>query len=213
MSHPQVRIALWATIMLLAILGWQVVSDGGLATWDESVALSLSQSVCGEARTLAELVSQLGHPVVVGITTLVALGGFLAKRNWRAALAVVVAVLGAGITSQVIKTLVDRPRPDVGLDVVVSGASFPSATTVLAAVVFGSYAAWVVPRIGSATARHALSALCLAIPLAVAASRVAVSEHYVTDVVAALAIGAFWVLLTLMVLKPASSNDCKPDLS
>lgn len=201
MSIIQIRIALLAAALIFCGLTWQIVTNGTLAVWDDAVAIRVSQNMSQSALKVSQAVSQMGGPFVVGPMVIAALIVLVVCAERRAAIAVLIAVAGSALSMQIVKALVDRPRPGVALDLAVSGASFPSATTVLAAATFGSYAAWIVPRFAPARACVPLQLLCLFLPIAVAAARVLVSEHFVTDVLAGLALGVFWVLLTLLVLR------------
>ena len=197
MPFRKSRTAILLLLLIFLILGWQVVRGGPLVLLDEKVLTEVSRHSGAAMMALGRALSLPGHVLIVGLMTLAAVVGFGLKRQLREAATVLIAVVGSLVTAETSKTLVDRPRPNLGLDTAVTGSSFPSTTTVLAAAVFGIYAARVVPEIAPAGTRRVLVVVCLFVPLAVAASRVMVSEHYVTDVVAGLAIGAFWVLVSL----------------
>lgn len=113
-------------------------------------------------------------------------GVLLASGRWRAALDVAGAGATAWVAAQAIKPLVERPRPyqAEGRDRLVSepaGSSWPSGHPAVAAAM----AASLTPRLPPA-------AKVVASGLAgfVAVSRVYVGVHYVTDVLAGLALGS-----------------------
>jgi undecaprenyl-diphosphatase len=123
---------------------------------------------------------------------------------WRrvplaAALAPATAVLAAGAVAAVLKVLVDRPRPSTAYRLVAeTDPSFPSghatgtmALGLSAAIVIAVY------LLRRPIARALTVALGVAVPLAVAASRLELGVHWPTDVVAGLTLGATVALVTV----------------
>ena len=115
-----------------------------------------------------------------------------------AALTPALAVLSAGAIAAVLKVLVDRPRPSAMYRLVAeTDPSFPSghATGTMA---LGVSTALIVAvyLLRRPIARVLALAVGVAIPLAVAASRLELGVHWPTDVVAGLSLGAFVALAT-----------------
>jgi membrane-associated phospholipid phosphatase len=136
---------------------------------------------------VARVLTHLGDPLVVSVLTVV-----LALLVWwrgdrRAALFVVVTRLLALVTSTGVKLLVRRPRPVLLHPLAhANGYSFPSGHAL------GSAALWAsVAYVASARglSRGWAVAVAVIIPLIVAATRVIVGVHYVTDVIGGLLLG------------------------
>ncbi|WP_187969399.1 phosphatase PAP2 family protein [Aquibium microcysteis] len=134
----------------------------------------------------------------VGVLSLIALGAcgyLLLVRKRRAALAVLVAVAGGVLISQMIKAGIDRPRPDlVPHGSYVSTASFPSGHSMMAATVYLTLAAMlarVQPRWRS---RSYLIGCAIFIVVLVGISRVYLGVHWPTDVLAGWSVGAGWAI-------------------
>lgn len=113
-------------------------------------------------------------------------GVLLASGRWRAALDVAGAGATAWVASQAIKPLVERPRPyqAEGRDRLVSepaGSSWPSGHPAVAAAMASSLTPHLPP-----TAKAVASGVAGFVAL----SRVYVGVHYVTDVLAGLALGS-----------------------
>jgi undecaprenyl-diphosphatase len=146
----------------------------------------------GFIRGLAKVLTQFGAPVLVQLATALVVGWLLWRSHRRLAGYLASCVTGAYLLSSTGKLVVDRARPV--FDDPISharGASFPSghatgsaAFYLALAVILLSLLAW--PR------RGWLLLMALVVPLVVAATRVILGVHYVSDVTAGLLIGWGW---------------------
>ena len=113
----------------------------------------------------------------------------LARRHWQSAVAVVVAAVGANVTTQVLKRVLDRPFFDNGVPYVV-GNSLPSGHATLAAT------AAVVLLLTAPVRWRPLAALAGAVLTAVISSAAFLEAwHRPSDMVAAVAVTAGWGFL------------------
>jgi membrane-associated phospholipid phosphatase len=89
------------------------------------------------------------------------------------------------------KIIVDRPRPNIHRLTGFSGASFPSGHAATAAATFAAVA-FLVGRARTPRVKARLAAGAAAIAVGVATTRVLLGVHWMTDVLAGLAIGWAW---------------------
>lgn len=105
-------------------------------------------------------------------------------------------VASSWVSNRVLKLFFRRERPPLDLRLLDEGSfSFPSGHAAFAATLFGmlAVAAWRLAPIRSAALRGAIVAGCLLLAAAVAASRVWLGVHYVSDVIGGFALGLGWV--------------------
>jgi membrane-associated phospholipid phosphatase len=139
--------------------------------------------------TAAHVASTLGRSWVLIAATMV-LGRVLYPRlGWRS-LAPLIAVVGAEQLQNVIKWIVDRPRPAVPHLEHVTGSSFPSGHATESAAV--GVALILLMRDVSRYQRLAGAVAITALVVAISASRVYLSVHYPTDVTAGILLGSAW---------------------
>ena len=93
-----------------------------------------------------------------------------------------------------VKALVGRVRPALVTEAVKLGPSFPSGHSATAAAFYAA-AALVLGRTLPARARHLIIAAAVAVTAAVAASRVLLDLHWLSDVVGGVALGWAWFAL------------------
>jgi undecaprenyl-diphosphatase len=142
---------------------------------------------------LLTLVTDLGETwTVLIVAVVVAIVDFARRRSYWALPLMLVVILGAKLWTQLLKHLVDRARPPFEPVAATLGPSFPSGHSSTAAAAWAAFAFvaaywWRSPR-----ARAALAGLAVAIAVAVATSRVLLDVHWLTDVIAGLALGWAW---------------------
>jgi undecaprenyl-diphosphatase len=93
-----------------------------------------------------------------------------------------------------VKALVGRVRPTLTSEAASLGPSFPSGHSATAAAFYAA-AALVLGRSLTGRARHLIIAGAVAVATAVAASRVLLDLHWLSDVVGGLALGWAWFAL------------------
>ncbi len=205
---PGRRTSLFLTVGLVfaSITSWvfgAVVQDvlGGdelalLALIDRPVLRFLALHRSAGLTAAMRIVTFIGGTILV--TAVLALTAFIAyiktrSPRWPAFLSAT--VVGAIALDNIVKFLVDRPRPDFRPLVHPFGSSFPSGHAVAAAALCGSIAFIITRRTTWRTAVW-IWAAAIFLALVVALSRVYLGAHWPTDVIAGLTLGAFWTTLT-----------------
>ena len=120
------------------------------------------------------------------------------KRLWSWLLALVLAVAGGILLNSLLKNLFGRARPGWADPLMaLTDASFPSGHTMMATIIYGFMAVWLVLRIASWRWRFFIISLATLLILLVALSRMYLGAHFLSDVLAAMAAGAAWLALCL----------------
>jgi undecaprenyl-diphosphatase len=158
------------------------------------------------------LVTDLGSAQVVLVLAVVVLGVdfFRTKGRWCAPFLLVV-MIGQEILTVSVKDLAGRVRPAFDPAAAGLGPSFPSGHSATAAA-FYACAALVLGRYAGRPVRVVLAGLAVSIAVAVAASRVLLDYHWLSDVVAGLALGWGWFAACAIVfggrlLRPTAGVD------
>jgi membrane protein DedA with SNARE-associated domain/membrane-associated phospholipid phosphatase len=149
----------------------------------------------GVATTFMRDVTWLGSSaVLVPLVLAVALYVAIRRRDPSSAVGLVVALAGAILLSQLVKGVVDRPRPPAAQRLVqTSGWAFPSGHATDATAAWGMLALVASAR-RTVRVRAALWGGAAVIVLVVGVSRLYLGAHWLTDVLAGFAGGMAWVM-------------------
>jgi membrane-associated phospholipid phosphatase len=179
--------------LVLSVLAYLVRSSDRLVETDESVAQWGFDHASDLSDDGLHVVTTLGETwfVIVAAIALVASEGIRRRPlRWVAAYLAVV-IVGQNILTRTIKELADRLRPDLNPIAETLGPSFPSGHSATAAAFYAA-AALVLGRGQPRRTRALLAGGAVAITVAVAGSRVLLDVHWLSDVIAGVALGWAW---------------------
>lgn len=190
-------------VVLAAILGgliWQVQTGGVLVGLDGAVNAGLKVIRTRAMLAAGAWISQIGTGAAGAVVCLVATGALWSGGRDRWLLPIWVAFVCAQITTWSLKFITARQRPDF-LDGITAGSpSFPSAHATVSMAAYGVVALAIAD--GMAGGRAAVAAIAIMLIVAISFSRLLLSLHYLTDVLAGAVVGLFWITVALHVARP-----------
>lgn len=146
-------------------------------------------------------ITSLGGVSVLTLLTMFVAGYLIMIRKVGSALFVVMAVSTGAIGSTLLKSVFERPRPDlVSHLVTVNTTSFPSGHAMNSAVVYLTLGALLARTRTERITRVYILSVAVVLTLMIGFSRVYLGVHWASDVIAGWVVGASWALLcsTLM---------------
>ncbi|WP_205854214.1 phosphatase PAP2 family protein [Phenylobacterium kunshanense] len=147
-------------------------------------------------------VTALGGTTLIVVVTLVGILAFAFHRRYRHALVLGGTVLLGTLSSNLTKTLFDRPRPDlVPHEVFVYSGSFPSGHSTMAATTYLTLAMLVSSLEPRRRTKALAYGLACAVLVGVGFSRVYLGVHWPSDVLAGWCLGAAWALAAWLALR------------
>ena len=149
--------------------------------------------------------------VVIALALVVLAFDFLRTRGRWCAPFLLAVMIGQKILTVSVKDLADRVRPAFDPAAAGLGPSFPSGHSATSAAFYAA-AALVLTRYARRPVRIVVIGLAVSIAVAVAASRVLLDYHWLSDVVGGLALGWGWFALCAVVfggrlLRPTAAAD------
>lgn len=192
-------VVLFVVAIFVGLLLDMIDNHSGLAAADRSVAeWGFRNSSTATAQAM-KWITQLGSTLVVTASLIAAAAADFIRRRSKEVFAFVAAVgLGELLLNNSLKLIVHRERPSVLHLVVAHGYSFPSGHTVAAASAWSAIAL-VLGRDRSRGARAWLAGGAALIAVSVATSRALLGVHWLSDVIAGLAIGWGWFMIVAII--------------
>jgi len=187
--------ALIVAAIPMALVLLRVLHHGPLAGMDGRVARKLADLAFRSPRTAsaAELVTDLGHWLVLATLVLGFAICLVVVRRSRDAVFLVTTALAGVIVDAALKAVVLRARSAFVEDFAGGlNKSFPSGHAMNSAFVYGALLLIVLPDLRRGV-RWVAVAAAVAVVAAIGASRVALSLHYISDVVAGVVFGFAWL--------------------
>ncbi|AIT26855.1 phosphatase PAP2 family protein [Bordetella holmesii] len=194
------RSALYACLALImavvfVALAATVSLEGNLVAFDVALARALSMSLSTEFLWLLSWFTHLGDRTWLTVLAIVMILGLLMWQHWVLAAGAAAATAGGGILNWLLKHFFERARPDFSHGFShATGFSFPSGHASASLAVYG-FGCYLLLRLLPARWQGLCVAMTAALIVAIGLSRVLLQVHFLSDVVAGLAVSALWLAL------------------
>lgn len=149
---------------------------------------------------LMNIITNIFSPYSLSILGLIGILFFIRHRKYYFALISFFSLGGGYVFVIIIKNIVLRLRP-LNASILETGYSFPSGHAVAATIFFFLLVYFFVIKIHSIVVRETLIAASVITVLLVAFSRVYLGVHWLSDVLAGIGLGLFWVTLIILLFK------------
>lgn len=192
-------IALLPLALLFLVLLWQVQSGGPLVTFDGVVNAALKTIRSRTTLAAGAWISQVGTGAAGAIVCLVASGALWTGGRTRWILPIWIAFIGAQTMTWSLKFITARQRPDFLDGITAASPSFPSAHATVSMVTYGVVALAIAD--GATQGKAVIFAVAAALILSISFSRLLLSLHYLSDVLAGATVGMFWLVIAWQVAR------------
>ena len=181
--------------LVVGVLAYLTRSSGTLVAVDTGAGeWGLDHSTSWSTHAI-QLVTDLGGTwFVLAVALVVCVAEFVRVPNRWIPVFLLTVLLGEVVLVNTIKEVLDRVRPTFNPIAETLGPSFPSGHSATAAAFYAAVAL-VLARRRSPRARALLAGAAVAVAIGVAASRVLLGVHWLSDVIAGLAFGWGWFAL------------------
>lgn len=180
---------------LFGALAWAVRAQTAVVRFDAALAQDLHDQLAQGIQQSIVFVTHVGDPDAIAAAALAVALLLALRRRWCLFIPWCVALGGTAGSDHAIKQFVQRPRPFNGHGFIAeTGFSFPSGHAAGSMVFFGLGACLLLHLLPP---RHHRSVVAAAVALVtiVGFSRVLLQAHYLSDVLAGYALGAFWLVV------------------
>jgi undecaprenyl-diphosphatase len=178
--------------VLLGVLAFLVRGQGETVRVDSSIERWGHDHASAFTTDVLDAITHVGEPtVVIGLALVVAIAETIRTRSRWVIPFMALVVAGNGLVTTSVKELIDRARPTLNPVAHTLGPSFPSGHSSWSAAFFAA-TALLLMRGRSRRVRAIIVGLCAAAAVSIAATRVLLGAHWLSDVIAGLALGSAW---------------------
>lgn len=213
------RLTLFALAFVLVAVPFgllldQVVRHGPLLDVDQGVANAAHRWASGLGPVplgAIKFVTTLGKPPTLNVVAGVASLFLIRRERYRLAFFLVSTALLGAFVDTAVKVLVNRPRPVFDHPLAHAlGKSFPSGHAMSSTIVYGSLLLVFLPAVPR-RGRPWVLAGTVTLVLAIAASRLALGVHYLSDVLGGLVLGLAWLCLSVAAWRVYRTERHRPE--
>lgn len=172
---------------------------------DNRVTLSIISWRSPMLSSFFSAVTVLANPIGITVTVLIlsVVAYALTKKFHLTLWLILTNVIGSLVLNPLVKSIVQRSRPDEELRLVQESTfSFPSGHAFASMVAFGCVIVLLLLFLRSGTLQRVLVILSFVTILFIGFSRIFLGVHYLSDVIAGFSLGLFWLLLSLSIFIP-----------
>lgn len=183
---------LYLSITVFFALLLSVNQGVGIIHLDEDIRLWVQNFWSPSLNQIILAITDFGAEISVFISLLLVVIYFSIKKQGIYIRFYMAALFGAILLFEIIKVIVGRERPESML-VFEPAKSFPSGHATIATVL-GWYVYLVFYRKLGSVQQKGLFILCCLYPLLMSYTRVYLNVHYLSDVIAGIALGSLWMI-------------------
>lgn len=184
---------LYLSILVFAILLFSVNQEVGIVHLDDDIRQKIQEIWSPSLNKLIIWITDFGAEFSVFLSLIIVCIYFGFKKQGLDIRFFLSAMFGSIVLFAVIKELVGRERP-TSMMVIESDLSFPSGHATIATIIaWFVYLVFVRDMYG--VSKRVLTIFCLSYPLLMSFTRVYLNVHYLSDVIAGIALGTCWMII------------------
>jgi undecaprenyl-diphosphatase len=151
-------------------------------------------------RDFMQIFTNIFSPTLITSISLVLIIYLIHKKNYYYSLISIFSLGGGYLFTLIVKNIVARIRPENAF-LTVSGYSFPSGHAVASTVFFTLLIYFFIIKVRSMVFREILVVICVLSIILTSFSRVYLGVHWLSDVLAGIGLGLFWVTSMILLVK------------
>ena len=193
-----VLLLLLALIIFIYAVRMVFITEGSV--FDENIFKAVASYTTPARTSFMNFITFLGkHTLLIPLNFLL-IGFFIYKKHKWFAIRIASLALSSVVLSFSLKAFFQRERPLMQLIGDVSGYSFPSGHALIGIVFYGLFIYIIWHEVKQKWLKIFLIVVLILLILLISFSRVYLRVHYPSDVIAGLAIGFIWLVLSLRIV-------------
>lgn len=184
-------------VIFIAIL--EDVFDAEIVTFDTTIYNTISLSKTNAVTNILKIITQFGS---AGFLILITILSFIVLKNKKIPFCIALNLASIGALNQILKRIIQRPRPEGFRLIEETGYSFPSGHSMASMAFYGLIIYLVFKYVKNKNTKIIICSILSLLVLLIGISRIYLGVHYASDVIAGFVLSiAYLVVYITIVLK------------
>lgn len=184
-------------VIFIAIL--EDVFDAEIVTFDTTIYNAISLSKTNAVTNILKIITQFGS---AGFLILITILSFIVLKNKKIPFCIALNLASIGALNQILKRIIQRPRPEGFRLIEETGYSFPSGHSMASMAFYGLIIYLVFKYVKNKNTKIIICTILSLLVLLIGISRIYLGVHYASDVIAGFVLSiAYLVVYITIVLK------------
>lgn len=175
------------------------IFDAEIVTFDTSIYNAIILSKTNAVTSVLKIITQFGSAEFLILITILS---FVVVKNKKIPICIALNLASIGALNQILKMIVQRPRPEGFRLIEETGYSFPSGHSMASMAFYGLIIYFVFKYVKNKNAKIIICTILSLLVLLIGISRIYLGVHYASDVIAGFVLSiAYLVVYITIVLK------------
>ena len=197
----------WIVLLLSIIIFWLILEDifeNEIGNFDNMIYSVISQCISPVTTNIFKVITNLGGAITLIFLTLCTL---IFAKNKKHAIYVSVNLVVITLLNQILKYVIQRPRPTEFRIIDETGYSFPSGHSMVSMAFYGLIIYLIYKNIQNKYLKWILIILLSIIIILIGTSRIYLGVHYASDVIGGFCFSIGYLVIFTKIIKKFSKNS------
>lgn len=188
----------WIVLIICLILFFAILEDvleSEMFKFDNAVYTTISKFISEPVTIFTKILTTIGSAYVIIPVCLISVIIFLIKKEKRKSIYIFANLITIFLSNQLLKGIIQRPRPEGFRMIEETGYSFPSGHSMVSMAFYGLYIYMIYKGIKNKYLKWTLIALIGVLIIGIGISRIYLGVHYASDVIAGFCLSISYLVL------------------
>lgn len=198
------RCCLLFICLVIFVVILENIFDAEIVTFDTSIYNAISLSKTNAVTSVLKIITQFGSAEFLILITILS---FVVVKNKKIPICIALNLASIGALNQILKMIVQRPRPEGFRLIEETGYSFPSGHSMASMAFYGLIIYFVFKYVKNKNAKIIICTILSLLVLLIGITRIYLGVHYASDVIAGFVLSiAYLVVYITIVIKLIEIN-------
>lgn len=191
--------------LIIFIVILENIFDAEIVTFDTTIYNVISLSKTNAVTNILNIITQFGS---AGFLILITILSFIVIKNKKISICIALNLVSIGALNQILKRIIQRPRPEGFRLIEETGYSFPSGHSMASMAFYGLIIYFVFKYVKNKNAKIIICTFLSLLVLLIGISRIYLGVHYASDVIAGFVISVAYLVVYITIALKLIETKC-----